>query len=161
MEINDLEKGQTLLVLRYSLLPKNNIIELHRELLEKNGFVWYGKLGAITSPMIVSELFTEKKPALMLYAKGNAYLCSLEQITNTKPRMGYPNYYDEEYIFPSCYYKLTTIDRVDVSILDKLYVRSSKRQLSSTLSKQCTSSCFFVSYEEIQPLKARVKKSKK
>lgn len=161
MNISDLEKGQSFLVLRYSLSLKKDIIELHKELIEKNGYVWYGKLGSVTSPKIIAETFVAKKPALLLYTRGNAYLCGIEQITEKKPIDGYPQYYDDELLCPSCYYKLTSIDRVDESILDHLYVRSSKRLLSNTLSRQCTSSCFFVSYEEIQPLKASVEKKHK
>ena len=40
MQISELEAGQCLLVLRFSLTYKKNIIELHKELIEKQGFVW-------------------------------------------------------------------------------------------------------------------------
>lgn len=161
MQISELEAGQCLLVLRFSLTYKKNIIELHKELIEKQGFVWYGKLGAVTSPQIVAETFVAKKPALLLYTKGKAYLCGVEEITGNKPQKGYPQYYDDEYICPGCFYKLTSIDEIDESILNDLIVRSSKRILSDTLSRQCTSSCFFVSYKELLPLKAKKPSNKK
>lgn len=161
MKISELEHGQSLLVLRFSLSIKKDIIELHQQMLDKNGYVWYGKLGTVTSPKIVAETFVAKKPALLLYSKGKAYLCGVSEITGNKPQGGYPRYYDDEYIFPGCYYKLTSIDEVDEEILDKLIVRSSKRFLSDTLSRQCTSSCFFVSYEEILPLRSVTEKTKK
>ena len=70
----------------------------------------------------------------------------------TKPKTGYPKYYDDEYIYPSCYFKLISIDPVDLCILDELYVRSSERRLSDVLSNRCRSSSFFVSYKEIQKI---------
>ena len=160
MQITELEHGQALLVLRYSLSFKPDIIEIHQEMLKKNGYVWYGKLGAVTSPRIVAETFVAKNPALLLYSKGKAYLCGIAEITGNKPQGNYPKYYDDECIFPGCYYKLISIDEVDEEILNHLYVRSSKRVLSDTLSRQCTSSCFFVSYEEILPLKAKIEKKR-
>lgn len=154
MKVKDLEKGQTILVLRYSLNYRKDIIEQHEMMLKKKGYVWYGKLGNVTSPKIVAEIMEEKNSALLLYTKGKAYLCALEKVSRNKPQGGYPNYYDEEYICPGCYYKLLSIDEVECNILNDLIVRSSQRVLSDTLSKQCTSSCFFVSYKELLPLKA-------
>lgn len=154
MKITELEKGQALLVLRFSLSYRKNMIEEHQELIKRNGYVWYGKLGGVTSPKIISETFVAKRPALMLYSKGKAYLCDVKEISGNKPRTGYPEYYDTECICPGCYYKITSMDEIDEDILNHLYVRSSKRLLADTLSRQCTASCFFVSYEEIMPLRA-------
>ncbi len=162
MQLSKLETGQCLLVLRYSLSYKKNIIDLHKELIEKQGFVWYGKLGNETSQKIIAEIFAAKNPALLLFKKDKAFLCGVEEITGNKPQSGYPKYYDDEYICPGCYYKLTSIDEVEVDIINELIVRSSKRLLSDTLSRQCTSSCFFVSYKELLPLKAKsIKKPEK
>lgn len=155
MKLNCIEKGQALLVLRFSFSYRNDIIEQHKNLIEKNGYVWYGKLGAVISNKIINEIMIAKKTAILLYSKWHAYLCGIEEVSANKPQKGYSAYYDEEYIFAGCYYKLTSIDEIDERILQHLIVRSSGRYMSDTLSKQCSSSSFFVSYEEVLPLKAK------
>ena len=91
-------------------------------------------------------------PALLLYCKGNAYLCELEAFTTEKPHGGYPKYYDDEYIYPCCYFKLKSIDSVSLDILHHLIIRSSGRLLSDVFSGQCTASTFFVAYDEVVEL---------
>lgn len=69
MKLNCIEKGQALLVLRFSFSYRNDIIEQHKNLIEKNGYVWYGKLGAVISNKIINEIMIAKKTAILLYSK--------------------------------------------------------------------------------------------
>lgn len=154
MNVMKLEKGQSILYLRYSPSIKTDIIEQHKELIKKNGFVWYGKTGTVTSCKIIDEIFTALNPIIMLYSKPRTYICDIDDFCLNKPKEGYPSYYDDKYLCPSCYFRLKSIEPIDNCILNKLFIRSSKRSLADVLSKQCTSLCFFVSYEEIQELKS-------
>ena len=152
MDVTKLVRGQNILVLRYSPSIKKDIIEQHQTLIEKLGYCWYGKLGGVTSREIISAITASDNPSILLYSKGKAFLCGVSGMGTTKPKTGYPKYYDDEYIYPSCYFKLISIDPVDLCILDELYVRSSERRLSDVLSNRCRSSSFFVSYREIQKI---------
>lgn len=152
MKVCNLDCGQNLLLLRYSSSLKESIIEEHRSLIDKQGYVWYGKLSGITSDRIISAVLSAEYPGIILYQKGKAYLCELSDFTINKPDEGYPKYYDEEYIFPTCYFKLKSMDEISLDVFDDLYVRSSKRSLTEVFSKQCMSSSLFVAYKEIKEI---------
>lgn len=144
--------GQNILLLRYSTSLCETIIEEHISMIKNNGYVWYGKLSGVTSNKILDAVLSAEHPALILYQKGAAFLCELEDFTTNKPAGGYPKYYEEEFIFPSCYFKLKSIEKLDMKVFDDIYVRSSKRNLTEVFSKQCMSSSLFVSYKEIKEI---------
>ena len=152
MDASKLVSGQNLLVLKYSTKLKKDIIDQHKALIDKNGYCWYGKIGGITSEQIVYSLKAADNPAIILYTKGKLFLCDFIEMTTDRPSSGYPAYYDEEYIYPSCYFKLKSIDEASLGILDYLIVRSSGRILSNIFSKQCMASTFFVAYEKVEEL---------
>lgn len=152
MMISDLEIGQNILVLRYSLNIRKTIIEDHKEVIDSEGFCWFGKMGSVTSNHIIDAVLAASKPAIVLYKKGHLYLCSFEAITTNKPQSGIPTYYESEYVIPSCYFKLTEIEEAPLELLEHLIVRSSKRKLSDIFSGQCMASSFFVSYDKIEDI---------
>ena len=157
MTPDKLAHGQNLLLLRYSTDLKSSVIEEHSCIIEKYGYVWYGKLSGITSDSILSAVMSADTPGIILYKKGKAFLCELADFTTSKPKEGYPKYYDDEYIFPCCYFKLKSIDEISMDLFEDIYVRSSKRSLKEVFSKQCMSSSLFVSYKEIKTLEKRKK----
>ena len=152
MNEQKLVRGQNILVLRYSSAIRIDIIEQHQAIIAERGYCWYGKLGGITREIVIHAIKISESPIIMLYSKGKAFLCDFVEMTTEKPIDGYPKYYDEQQIYPSCYFKLTSIEPVDLSILNHLYVRSSKRKLSEVFSKQCMSSTLLVAYDEIKDL---------
>lgn len=158
MNEQKLVRGQNILVLRYSPSIREDIIEQHQSIISEYGYCWYGKLGGITRELIIRAITDAKNPMVMLYSRGKAFLCDFIEMTTEKPSSGYPKYYDDDLIYPSCYFKLTSIEPVDLSILDHLYVRSSERKLSEVFSKQCMSSSLFVAYDEIVALSQNVRK---
>lgn len=160
MNENKLVKGQNVLVLRFSPNIKKDIIEQHQDIISKLGFCWYGKLGGVTSEHVIHAIMQTPNPMIMLYCKGRVFLCDFVEMTTEKPKNGYPEYYDTELLYPSCYFKLTSIESVDMDILSHFYVRSSERKLSDVFSHQCMSSTLFVAYEEIIDLPKYVKKTK-
>ena len=146
MNVNKLLNGQKLLVLRYAPKYKHDIIEQHQKLIKKLGYCWYGKLSGASSKKTIDELMNAPTPMILLYTKGKAYLCILDGYSIDKPIDGYPSYYDEEYLFPCCFYKFISIEEVNLSILDNLLVDRSGRKLSDVFSKQCMASSLLVSY---------------
>ena len=152
MDVSKLVSGQNLLVLKYSTKIKKDIIDEHKALIDKNGYCWYGKLGNATSEQIVSSIKGADNPAIILYTKGKLFLCDFVEMTTSRPSSGYPAYYDKEYIYPSCFFKLTSIDEAPLDILGYLIVRSSGRILSDIFSKQCMASTLFVAYKKVEEL---------
>lgn len=152
MDASKLVPGQNLLVLKYSTSIKKDIIEEHKALIKKNGYCWYGKIGSTTSDKIVSAIKAADNPAIILYTKGSLFLCDFEEMVTSRPDSGYPLYYDKEYIYPTCYFKLRSIDAAPLEMLDRMIVRSSGRKLSDIFSRQCMASTLFVAYEKVDDL---------
>lgn len=159
MKISDLSDGQNLLVLKYSLEYCKTIIQEHKKTIKECGFCWYGKTGRQTTSNTISAILDEKKPAILLCTKNEAYLCDFEGLTTDTPNNGCPSYYKESQVAPTCYYKLKSIDSVSIDVLSDLIVRSSRRTLADVFSGKCMASMFFVAYKNVNELKQYNKKT--
>lgn len=160
--LNGLQQGQKILILRYGKQIVEECIKLHQEIIEDLGYVWFGKLGTAPGKNSIDSMLDEEQPKLILYARGEGYLCSVEEVSYNTPTDGYPEYYQKELfeklIYPSIYFKLITIEKIEISDLDELTVVSSGNSALNTLMHSM-SSFLFVSYgraarEEIKPKKS-------
>lgn len=155
-----MKKGQKFLVIRYADNIVDNCIDLHREVLEKIGFCWFGKIGTSPSKKILSSVLEEEIPIVVLYKSGEAYECKLLECSEKKPDNGFPEYYKqhlfEASIKPSSYYKLGSIERLSATELGKCIVVSSRNQLTDTLHRSMAS--FF--YAEFPGDKEKIVQSK-
>lgn len=147
--LKELQQGQRLLILRYGKQIVENCIKLHQDIIDEIGYCWFGKLGTIPSKKSIEEMLDEEKPMMVLYARGAAYICSVEVVTYDKPENGYPDYYQTELfdklMYPSIYFKLTSIQEIEVGDLNKFTVISSGNSAANTLMHSM-SSFLFVSY---------------
>ena len=158
----NLRKRQKLLIIRYGsqIIPK--CITLHKETLETFGYCWFGKLGTIPSKKSIDSVLNEDEPAIILYSRNEAYLCSFSEVCTTEPQEGFPDYYREclfnKNNFPSIYFKLKTIEPFDIQELNNFYVISSGNTAISTLMRSMTS-FIFVSYGQAVSTKTKRIKS--
>lgn len=150
--IKKLQQGQKVLILRYGKQIVNNCIELHQKKIEQQGYCWFGKLGTVPSKKSMDMMLDEEKPALILYARGSAFLCSVSEVVYDRPKEGCPDYYQTELFdnltFPAVYFKLHSIDEIDVNELVDFVVISSGNDAISTLMHSM-SSFIFVSYGKV------------
>lgn len=141
-----MKEGQRVLVLRYGKNIVPNCIEKHIEVVEKYGFCWFGKIGKSPSKTNIKAVLDEEHPMIILYAKGSAYQAELLGISYEKPTEAYPEYYEEylykQMLYPSAYFKITNIKRIDVGRLTEYRILSSGNDLLSTLQGSMNS--FFV-----------------
>ena len=149
--IEKLKPGQKLLVLRYGNQIIENCIEKHIEIIDKKGYCWFGKLGLIPSKKLMDAVFSEEIPMVILYSRQGAFLCEVEESTENKPKDGYPDYYKTElfdnYTYPSVYFKLKSINKIDMETVNDFTVISSGNKALDTLNNSM-SSFIFVCYGE-------------
>lgn len=166
--LEELQQGQKLLVLRYGKQIIENCIELHKEIIEEIGYCWFGKLGTAPSKKSIDAVLEEDNASIILYARNSAFLCRICEVTYDKPEEGYPDYYNTELFekcsYPTIYFKLTTLEQIDVNELEKFTVISSGNSAINTLMHSM-SSFLFISYGKAEitklELKEKPKKTKK
>lgn len=165
MNIQKIQPGQKMLIVRYGVNIEENCIELHKRIVLSKGYCWFGKIGIVPSKSSYLPVLGEDNPFMILYNRRAAYLCDFLDICFDKPDDGYPSYYQnaffDRYEFPGCYFKLGSITEIDIERLSEFYVVSSGNDALTTLNSARTS-FLFVSYgklsdEEVE--KIRIKKA--
>ncbi len=152
MDIQRLQPGQKLLVVRYGVNIEENCIELHKQIILLKGYCWFGKIGIVPSKSSYQPVLGEENSAIILYNRRAAYLCSFLDICFDKPEEGYPAYYQyalfDQYEFPRCYFKIGSITEIPQESLSEFYVVSSGNDALTTLNNARTS-FLFVSYGKL------------
>lgn len=115
---------QKILILRYSTNIERKCIDKHLDVLKEHGYCWFGKIGNIPSERILKNVFEEETAYLLLYKKNAAYLCTLGGYTTDPPQIGVPQYYLENGIYPTVYFKLLSIEPCAQELLRNIIVSS-------------------------------------
>jgi len=139
MENTYLKPGQHFLVLKYNTTIEPKCIELHQEVIERNGFCWFGKVGKYPSKLILEKVLGEENPAMILFAKNRAHICGLEGVSFSKEKEGVPSYYEEKYIIPDIYFKLKFIEPIEIDSVSNAVVCSSGKKLKDSLFRTMAS----------------------
>lgn len=139
----EIQNGQKVLVIRYGTNIVADCIDKHKEVIKNNGFCWFGKIGTAPSDKVIKSVFEEDAPVIILYSKGVAHIAELEDITKDKPVGGYPGYYNEylydKQLYPKIYFKLKTIEPMDINELSQYRIASSGNTLLFTLNSSMSS----------------------
>jgi hypothetical protein len=138
------------LLLRFSdrLLENRGTIEEHQKVVEREGTVWFGKMGQPISQNAIDKLnqqVEDKIPTFIYLVKGNrrkpsAYISDLIIASKTIPpeeESLIPVYYQELEIirFIKFWAKVRNIHEIESSDLNKMSVASSVYPLQETLIK--------------------------
>lgn len=134
--------------LRFSdaFAPKEGTIRLHQEEIEKNGYVWYGKLGNKISEKVLNEIVKSESKKILLVKSG-----STERYWATVVAFDYeyqkehPSYYTD-YMFMKTWLKITKIEKAPDDIINRCTVASTKKCLAD-IFKKTMSACFIVDIE--------------
>lgn len=118
-------------------------MERHLEVLENNGFCWFGKLGTAPSESSIEKKIGNMPITIILYSQGKTHICSCSEITSSKPKNGYPKYYDKYLINrgmePSVYFKLTSIAEFAPDDFNRCVSLKSGRKLNETVHRSMAS----------------------
>ena len=122
--------------------PSKGTIQLHQEVIDEKGFVWYGKRSNKINQKYLKEIL-ENGPAKILLLKAGGterYWATLEDFSYDKQSI-HPSYYSEYISDISTWLKITKIERADDNVADKC-LTSTGKTLSSILKK--TFGAYFV-----------------
>ena len=149
-----IEKGQKLLLFRYSDFLIKNCIKLHQDVLEENGYVWFGKVGKQRpSQKFINYVLAEKEPTIILHSKQKAYICKIEDISYEQPEDNYPAYYQEVLFekgnYPSAYIKIVEMKEIEKKVLSNFIVSSSRNDLTHALYSSTNSIFFLEAIKEV------------
>jgi len=145
------------LLLRFSdsLLKEGDTIDEHNQVIQREGVVWFGKMGSTVSQSridILNEQVREDIPTFVYLVKGNrkkstVYRARLAVASKTIPKgesQLVPPYYFSLDIpkYVNFWVKLTEIVPIDFSELKKLRVGSSVLPIHETISKSSSGHFF-------------------
>lgn len=140
-----------IIVLRFNekFAPEKGTIKSHQEIIDKLGYVWFGKRGSIVSEEFKNKIFINPNPKLLLVKSGSkdkfwGYISEIKNETpNTKE---IPEYYRENANEFKAWFKITKFEKIEEDIVDRYVTSRSKKPLSYMLTR---TSCISFLVEEI------------
>ena len=148
------------LIVRFadSLFDVGDVVARHNEIVEKEGSVWFGKMGQTISQIRIDKLtqqIDQNIPTYLYLVKGNRkkstpYQAPLLSICREMPadQALIPPYYTEKDIlqFMKVFIKIGKITKIEMKDLCKLQAISSVNPMSDTLAR--SSSGYFLVHEK-------------
>ena len=126
--------------------PDGGTIAAHNEIIERYGYVWYGKLGAAVSQKVVDEIMINDNPKVLLIHSGKTgrYWAYIEGIQHETPEKNtIPEYYRNTAGLFKTWFKIVRIENAPSNVLSTCKVASSKRPLAE-VSKSSMSPYFII-----------------
>ena len=126
--------------------PDCGTIAAHQQLIDKLGYVWYGKMGNPVATRIVQELTNQKETKILLINSGKAdrYWAHVAEITKEMPPLeGIPTYYRDMTDKFKTWFKITSFESAPRDILSRCFVASSGNALGE-VSKHSMSPYFII-----------------
>lgn len=112
--------------------PDCGTIEAHNEMIRKNGFVWYGKLGNKNAASVFGEILENDEPRILLIHSGatNRYWAYVDEIQHDIPeRDDIPAYYRDEAEKFKTWFRVIKFEDAPRDIMSKCTVTSSGQEL--------------------------------
>lgn len=130
--------------------PDCGTIAAHQQLIDKLGYVWYGKMGSPVAMRIVNELTNQENTKILLISSGKAerYWAYVAEISKMVPPIdGIPEYYRDIAGTFKTWFKVTEFESAPRDIMSKCFVASSGNPLGE-VSKHSMSPYFIIEYKE-------------
>lgn len=129
--------------------PPCGTIAAHQTIIDKYGFVWYGKLSSAVSDKIASEIMEADAPRILLINSGKAdrYWANVAEIKKETPDLyGIPEYYRENTEKFKTWFKVVSFEPAPKNIMSQCFVASSGAPLGEA-SKHRMSPYFIIKYK--------------
>lgn len=130
--------------------PKCGTIAAHQAVIDKIGYVWYGKMGAKASEIMLKDIIASELPRVLLINSGKSdrYWAYIEAYTYDMPNPNeYPSYYGEKLEKMNTWIKIVKFEIAPKDIMSKCKVISSGATLGEA-SKHSMSPYFKIQYDE-------------
>ena len=99
-------KGKDILCMRFVNVGGYDCIDEHLKVMDKKGYVWFGKIGNKPTDKALVKMLEEESNYILLKEPQNAYICRFEAYSENMPSEDeYPDYYKKE-ILPTRYFSL-------------------------------------------------------
>ena len=140
------------IALRFSenFSPEAGTIIAHQQLIGLLGYVWYGKLGAPISAMVIEEIMQNNDPKILLINSGkpDRYWAHIIEISRSLPPLNeIPEYYRDMSGKFKCWFKVVNFEKAPREIMSRCIVASSNRSLSEA-SRYSMSPYFIITHQE-------------
>ena len=132
-----------------NIAPSEGTIVSHQTMINKNGYVWYGKFGAPVSKKVSSVILESDNPKILLIQSGRSkrYWAYIDDIQWEKPRSGsYPSYYEQAINRFKTWFRVIKIEEAPSDIMANCYVASSGASLAHA-SRSSMSPYFIIETE--------------
>ena len=128
--------------------PEGGTIKAHQEVIDGYGYVWYGKLGSPISLAVAKEMLQQDDPRFLLIHSGGSerywmHVSAIERDISDLEHV--PSYYRNQAKDFGCWFKVTSIERAESSVMSKCVVRSSGKPLTAA-SRHSMSPYFIIDY---------------
>lgn len=130
--------------------PKCGTIAAHQEIIDKIGYVWYGKMGSAVSEQTVRSILQQENARILLISSGKPerYWAYISAIQREKPPLdAIPGYYRDSAGIFKTWFKVTKIVLAPKDIMSKCFVTSSGHALNE-VSRHSMSPYFIIEYKE-------------
>ena len=136
------------IALRFSnnFAPEIGTISAHNEIINRKGYVWYGKLGARISSKVIKAVMDNEQPKILLIHSGNIgrYWANIDKIQyDVPPSDEIPEYYRDMASNFKTWFRVVEFEYAPKNILSLCMVVSSGASLSQA-SKHSMSPYFFI-----------------
>lgn len=130
--------------------PECGTIAAHQEIINKLGYVWYGKMGSKVSSALLDNLLKSENAKILLINSGKAdrywaYISAYSDKVLANDE--FPQYYADKAEGMKTWFKIYKIEMAPKDIMSKCFVISSGAPLGE-VSKHSMSPYFKISYSE-------------
>jgi hypothetical protein len=131
-----IKAGQKFILFRYSDIHVKNTMKIHAEIIQRIGYVWYGKIGATPSEKsIIATRSGDSFHCIFHSSKSGSYICTFTEYSQAKPIDGTPEYYNKlDFDFFKMYFKLTSIIALPKTFTTNFALSSTNENISNALS---------------------------
>ena len=130
--------------------PECGTIAAHQEIIDKYGYVWYGKMGTVVGKSVAEDIMNNEQPFIVLIQSGKTgrYFAYVEEIKFETPELDkIPEYYRNNNDNFKTWFKVTSIVDAPKNVLSQCFVRSSGRPVGE-VSRHSMSPYFIIEYRE-------------
>lgn len=153
----NIPKGSRQLLLKFGYLRGVDCIKEHKQVIDSNGYVWFGKIGSKPQTTIIDKMLESELQSnfIILKSAKECYICNFDKYTLTPPEQCFPEYYITRLRMRkdtfSIWFRITEMKEVSsISSLEGIVVESSKNPLLAACRQSMAAHFFTLADKEIE-----------
>ncbi len=129
--------------------PEDGTIAEHQKIINRYGFVWYGKMGSSVNNNTVKMVLNNHNPMILLIRSGKTerYWATVTEIEHELPDIEYiPEYYRDIAKTVKTWFKISHFQLAEKDVMSRCTVLSSGKSLNE-VSRHSMSPYFIIEYK--------------